>query len=178
VASAVEQLTPIGSVTAAAPALAQARAQPGVVVLDRQTYQMLTPQLGPSRASVSLEPEGLSHFRWGEADVLVSHALSLRTDRRHPERSDHVLGFLMRARHELPALGLDRHRQGWIFVGGWNARRLAALPGSEGALGSGPPCVSGLVLRPGLGWARLDPSLCLERIGRAGAGRSYEPDPR
>jgi hypothetical protein len=169
VASAVEQLTPRSSVVAAGPVLAQARAEPGLVVLDRQTYQILTPQLGPTRASVSLEPGALSHFRWGEADVLVSHRLSLRTDRSHPERSDHVLGLLMRARRELPALDLGERRRGWLFVGGWNAQRLQALPGSDAALGSGPPCVSGLALQPGLGWARLDPALCIERIGRAGA---------
>jgi hypothetical protein len=169
-ASDVEQLTPRSSVAAAGPVLAQARAEPGLVVLDRQTYQILTPQLGPARASVSLEPGDLSHFRWGEADVLVSHRLSLRTDPSHPERSDHVLGFLVRARRELPALDLGERRLGWLFVGGWKAQRLEALPGSDAALGSGPPCVSGLALQPGLGWARLDPAACIERIGRAGAG--------
>jgi hypothetical protein len=164
VASDVEQLTPRSSVAAAAPVLAQARAEPGLVVLDRQTYQILIPQLGATRASISLEPEGLSHFRWGEADVLVSHRLSLRTDRSHPERDDHVLGFLARARRELPALDLGHRRRGRLFVGGWAARRLEALPGSDASLGPGPRCVSGLALQPGLGWARLDPARCIERV--------------
>jgi hypothetical protein len=177
----VEHVTPRRVLEAAAPRLDRARATPGIVLVDQQSYFTLMPWFHPARLtlrsaraaggalpledetdSAASRPQALdevSRFRWGAAEVLVSPAWRLRADRRQPEREDHVLGFLRQVDRVWPDLALAERRDATLFFAGWGARFYQPLSTLDEQLGGG--CVSAFRLEQGFGWSTLDPARCL-----------------
>jgi len=168
-AAFAEQVVARRSIEELEPLLREARSREGLVVVDWQSYSVLVPYFHPDRVrQESLDDQGISLFRWGEARVLASHTWRLRTGPQRPGSPDHVFGFLAHADAALPELGLSARRELRVFLAGWGDTAYASLGRADRALGPEAPCVSELVLRTGVVSARLDPALCLEKLGRRG----------
>ncbi len=174
----VEQVTPARVIRNQEALFRKIQSRPGILVVDKQTYFALIPQLGPARASshaeghrgcpLDVEGAGIEHFHWGATRVLVNRAWRLRGGARNRHDFDHVVGFLQRVDAAFPSLELRERRSGWIFLGGGTHEfdNLVALDRS------GPASrrfLSGIRRLPGLGIARIDPSRLLGRF-------SVEPD--
>jgi hypothetical protein len=148
--------------------LESAKERGGLIILDHQTYFVLTPFL---RDATAVEPgtmhAGVRRLRWDGADVFVSGAWRLRADRASPGAPDHVLGFLSAIDGAFPDLQLETRERGELFFGGWGAALYRSLPVTTGKLR--PGCVTRFAIAPGFGAARLTPSRCLMREGARGS---------
>lgn len=176
-----EEVTPRKSVEQAEGFLRDARSRAGVVLVDEETFYVLIPFFHPARlamrtlraaqapkprwdpasfAGSHLLPDAvISRFPWGAAQVVVVHAWRMRAG--PPAAAfETLVDYLRLADEAYPDLGLSRSREASFLFGGWSARFYQGLARFDRAEGIG--CVSRFALRPGLGWARIDPARCLE----------------
>jgi hypothetical protein len=182
----VEHITPRRSLERAELVLSQARATPGVILVDEQTYFALMPLFHPARlemrtlgraeaprsrldgpkfaGSHTLEDAVISRFRWGAADVVVIHAWRLVGNPRRLSTASHVFDFLRQADQAFPDLRLSQRSDVRLFFAGWGARLYRPLEALDRSLGGG--CVSSFAFHRGFGWSQLDAARCLELIAR------------
>lgn len=126
--------------------------EPILIVVDRQTFYFLAP-IFHRLSSPDRHGRGavLAGFRWGEADVIVSQAWTLRVGPGARNAPGHLRRFLDRADRALPRLRIRERRAGGLLAGGWNVDRYAALEAH-----AQPRTVEGWRAEPGLVRARID----------------------
>lgn len=126
--------------------------EPNLIVVDRQTFYFLAP-IFHRLSSPDRHGRGavLAGFRWGEADVVVSQAWTLRVGPGGRDAPGHLRHFLGRADRALPGLQIRNREAGALLFGGWNVERYAALEAH-----AQPSRVEGWRVEPGLVRARID----------------------
>jgi hypothetical protein len=142
--------------------LERARSEPGVVILDLETWYSVIPYFR-ARGDPPLDSAGdppIRRLHWGASDVLVSNAWPLVV---HPialNAPEHVIGFLHRADAAFPDLGLRRRSDGLLLFAGFTAHRHRPFRALNQRLG-GAACFTGVQVEPGFGSARVDFARCL-----------------
>ena len=169
----VEQVTPARVIRNQEALFRKIQSRSGILVIDKQTYFALIPQLREARASshgeghldcpLDIRGVRIEHFHWGAATVLVNRAWRLRGGQRNQHDFDHVVGFMQRADAAFPSLALRERRGGWIFLLG-GTRQLDNLVALDRSGSASLRFLSGIRRLPGFGIARIDPSRLLRRF--------------
>jgi hypothetical protein len=105
------------------------------LVMSRQTFHLLVPLLPPAweRATYAAD-SSMSHFRWGERDVLTGWGWDLRAVEVQGGDTSNLLDLLQWAENELPVSELSGSATALVMAGGWDVpvvRDLVALTGAE-----------------------------------------------
>lgn len=148
--------------------LEAARREATILVMDKQTYFMLVPLLGPLDLGVVYPPpdEPVGRIAWGPSTLLVAQTwtLDIRPGRVH--RANHLVGLLEAADATYPDLALHRREDGWLLFGGWGAPAYHNLPQLGDRLGGHPRCVDLSGRWRADGSVHLDIAACLEAAQR------------
>ncbi|HUF75076.1 MAG TPA: glycosyltransferase family 39 protein [Longimicrobiales bacterium] len=117
------------------------------LVMSRQTFHLLVPLLPPAWASATFATDSsVSHFLWGERDVLTGWGWDLRAVEVQGGDTSYLLDMLRWAESELSISELQEDATALVMAGGWEVPVVADLVDLTGA----EPLILGTRRVPGL----------------------------
>lgn len=129
------------------------RGEPRLVVMSRETYQLLAPLFVATRDAVKPSTDGrLLHLPWGTRDVIVLPGRDFMALPGALGQSNHLHTAMQRATNELGVEGPGDTERVLVLAGGWRSQGMVDLRD----LASGSPDLGSTTYVPGLIAVALD----------------------